>query len=283
MREPGEARVLTTPDERHAVLLVDDNAINQEVAASMLAELGCEVALAGNGRIAVELSGRSRYDVIFMDCQMPEMDGFDATKAIRAREASENAGRKTPIIALTANAVVGDRERCIAAGMDDYIPKPMSPEQLEEVLARWVPAAGGFPGPAPAGEPARAPRAEGPVDWTMVSDLVALTPPDFIAELMGLFFRDSATALTDLRIAWREDDLASWSQIAHKLRGSCATLGARAMMETCAEMENLDEASMMESGERLLEELEREFHVARDLLSEQARPQPAAAPKPAKG
>ena len=100
---------------------------------------------------------------------------------------------------------------------------------------------------------------------------LAMTPPDFLRDLLALFFRDSATALTNLRLAWREDDVVSWARVAHKLRGSCATLGAQAMLDICARMEELDQRSMMESGEGMLEELEREFGRARDLLSERQR------------
>jgi CheY-like chemotaxis protein len=206
-----------------------------------------------------------------MDGQMPGMDGYEATSRIRA---FEGPVRHTPIIALTAGAMRGDRERCLAAGMDDYVAKPISPEQLEAVLQRWIPKSGRLSDlPSPA-EPA-APM-EGPIDWTMVSDLLAMTPPDFLGDLLALFFRDTATALTDLRIAWREDDLASWTPIAHKLRGSCATLGARAMMDICVQMEDLDQAAMIQSGDKLLDALEVEFARARELLAAQQRK--AAAP-----
>jgi HPt (histidine-containing phosphotransfer) domain-containing protein len=176
--------------------------------------------------------------------------------------------RHTPIIALTAGAMRADRERCLSAGMDDYVAKPMSPEQLEAVLQRWVPTPGT---PAAALVAPAATVVEGPIDWVMISDLLALTPADFLGDLLGLFFRDTATALTDLRIAWREDDLASWARVAHKLRGSCATLGARAMMDLCARMEDLDEPTMMSTGEELLEKLEAEFARARTLLADHAR------------
>ncbi len=117
------------------VLLVDDNAVNQKVGAKMLERLGCRVDLAANGLEAVEAWSRVPYQLVFMDCQMPEMDGFEATTEIRRREKS---GRRTPIVALTANAMQGDRERCLAAGMDDYLSKPIKPEQLKAVLTRWL-------------------------------------------------------------------------------------------------------------------------------------------------
>ena len=251
---------------RGRVLIAEDNAVNQKVTVQMLERLGFAAELVGTGQEAAAAASRDRYDAILMDGQMPGMDGYEATARIRA---FEGPVRHTPIIALTAGAMRGDRERCLAAGMDDYIPKPMSPEQLEAVLQRWIPQAGRPSDRPPSSAPVS--PADGTIDWTMVTDLLAMTPPDFVADLLRLFFRDAAQALTDLRIAWREEDRATWSQIAHKLRGSCATLGARSMMEICAQMEDLDQADMMQSGERMLEALEGEFVRARDLLAEHQR------------
>jgi PAS domain S-box-containing protein len=124
------------------VLLVEDNPVNALVAEEMLKSLGLDVELAANGRAAVEASSRSRFDVVLMDCQMPEMDGLEATARIRAREATEPDGSsasRTPIIALTANAFSEDRERCLAAGMDDFMSKPFACEDLRQLLDRWIP------------------------------------------------------------------------------------------------------------------------------------------------
>jgi two-component system sensor histidine kinase/response regulator len=119
------------------VLLAEDNTVNQKVAARLLERMGCTVDIAGNGLIAVEKSGEQHYDVILMDVQMPEMGGFDATKIIRAKDA-EN-GHRNVIIAMTAHALEGDRERCIGYGMDDYLTKPVKPELLESMLLKWSP------------------------------------------------------------------------------------------------------------------------------------------------
>jgi CheY-like chemotaxis protein len=118
------------------VLIVEDHAVNRMLATRLLAKLGCEVDLAENGRFACERTSQQAYDLIFMDCQMPEMDGFEATRVIRDRERS-GGGAHTPIVALTANAMSQDRERCIEAGMDDYITKPYSGADFERVLQRW--------------------------------------------------------------------------------------------------------------------------------------------------
>ncbi len=119
------------------ILLVEDNPVNQEVGLGMLETLGYHVDVVENGRQALDAFWQTRYDLVLMDCQMPEMDGFEATKAIRAKEA---AASHTPIIAMTANAMVGDREQCLAAGMDDYLSKPFSLEMLEDMLSQWLSA-----------------------------------------------------------------------------------------------------------------------------------------------
>ncbi|MCA9553424.1 MAG: response regulator [Myxococcales bacterium] len=124
------------PDRALRVLVVEDEAVNQRVVMRMLSRLGMESALATNGEAALRQLQGDRFDAILMDCQMPVMDGYDASRAIRAREASQ--GGHIPIIGLTANAMPGDRERCLEAGMDDYITKPLAQRVLDETLARWL-------------------------------------------------------------------------------------------------------------------------------------------------
>jgi len=117
------------------ILLVEDNIVNQKVGAAQLGKLGCRVDVAANGLEALKMTAQLPYDLIFMDCQMPEMDGYETTGHIRKRE---GADRHTPIIALTAGAMVKDRERCVQAGMDDYLSKPFRPAQLEELLVTYL-------------------------------------------------------------------------------------------------------------------------------------------------
>jgi signal transduction histidine kinase/DNA-binding response OmpR family regulator len=130
----GESSVKITAN----VLLAEDNEINAEVAVAMFSNLGCQVKAVTDGQKAVEAVAVRDYDVIFMDCQMPEMDGFEATRIIRERE-QETGAASVPIVALTANAILGDRELCLEAGMDDYVSKPFTHEQLKEILLRWTP------------------------------------------------------------------------------------------------------------------------------------------------
>ena len=138
---------VTSPGVKFAsrVLLAEDNEINSIVAVAMLKKLGCEVETVINGRAAVDEAQTTQYDLIFMDCQMPEMDGFEAARRIREINHSDAAGagiemRRTPIVALTANAITGDRERCLEAGMDDYVAKPFTQEELTQVMLRWNPS-----------------------------------------------------------------------------------------------------------------------------------------------
>ena len=119
------------------VLLAEDDAINQMVVEAMLGRLGCQVEVAPDGAAACDAAARGRYDLILMDCHMPVMDGFEATRRIREHEAQRRAAH-TPIVALTADALAGDRERCLQAGMDDYMTKPVSTATLASVVERWT-------------------------------------------------------------------------------------------------------------------------------------------------
>jgi CheY-like chemotaxis protein len=135
-RDTAPSRAAVAPTEPTRILLAEDNPVNQLVAKRMLALLGCEVELAESGDAVLELLGRGDFDLILMDCMMPQMDGYEATAEVRRREAG---GRHIPIIAMTANAMEGDRERCLAAGMDDYVSKPVSRSALAAALGRWLP------------------------------------------------------------------------------------------------------------------------------------------------
>ena len=133
-----ETRKIERPDLRGRgwrVLIAEDNIVNQKVAKSILEKLGCVVDVAANGAEAISMWSQLPYHAVFMDCQMPELDGYAATGVIREREGPE---RHTPVIAMTANAMDGDRERCLAAGMDDYLSKPVNIEACLEVLHKWV-------------------------------------------------------------------------------------------------------------------------------------------------
>jgi CheY-like chemotaxis protein len=125
----------TSIARQRRVLVVEDNAVNRMLAQRLLMRLGCHVDLAENGRSACDQLELQRYDLVLMDCQMPEVDGFEATRLIRTREG--DGCPRTPIVALTANAMAHDREQCLAAGMDDYLSKPFAAIDMERMLRRW--------------------------------------------------------------------------------------------------------------------------------------------------
>jgi CheY-like chemotaxis protein len=135
---PRAAQPVRSPSQQGRILLVEDNLINQQVALGMLESRGYQVTVAGNGREAVDAHANGVFDVILMDCDMPEMDGFEATREIRARE-SASGGEHIAIVALTANAMAQDRDACLAAGMDDHLGKPFSSATLQGMLDRWMP------------------------------------------------------------------------------------------------------------------------------------------------
>jgi signal transduction histidine kinase/CheY-like chemotaxis protein len=252
---------------RGRVLVAEDNLVNQKVAARILERLGYEVDVAGTGDAAVAAVGQRNYVAILMDGQMPQTDGFEATRVIRALEGT----RHTPIIALTASAMRGDRERCLAAGMDDYVPKPVSPEQLEAVMRRWVPDTAADDLDAPLPRPLIVRDTSGPVDWDVLAELLAMTRPEFLQDLLGLFLRDSRKMVTELAQARTEENQEQWRHIAHKLRGSCATVGARRMMALTAEMEDLPADLLGVRGEEFLRDLEKEFAAVRKALITEKR------------
>jgi CheY-like chemotaxis protein len=118
--------------------VAEDNLVNQEVVKAMLQSLGCQVDLVDTGQQAVAAVSEVSYDLVFMDCQMPEMDGYEATRAIRSLEDQDKVRARLPILALTAHAMEGDRERCLAVGMDDYLAKPVTKEDLQNALEKWL-------------------------------------------------------------------------------------------------------------------------------------------------
>jgi CheY-like chemotaxis protein len=133
---------------RARALMAEDNTVNQKLAVRTLEKLGCRVDVAGDGQEAIEMLAMLPYDVVFMDCEMPELDGYAATREIRRRE---GPSRHTPIVAMTAHAMAGDREKCLGAGMDDYISKPVQMVNLEEALTRWI-SPGSLEAALPAGQ-----------------------------------------------------------------------------------------------------------------------------------
>ena len=254
---------------RARILLAEDNPVNQKVAARMLEKLGYRADVAANGREALEALSLVRYEAVLMDVQMPEMDGYATTAEIRRREAA--SGRRTPIIAMTANAMQGDREKALEAGMDDYVAKPVVLETLESALGRWVVGADeasanvseagyGF-GEVDPEKPA--------LDRSVLAglrDLQEEGEPDVLHELIGLFLADVPPQLVVLREAVEVSDARSVERIAHTLKGSCGSMGTTRMAAIGAELMDAARSEDLTAAPRLLFALEEEFGRVRAAL-----------------
>jgi signal transduction histidine kinase/CheY-like chemotaxis protein/HPt (histidine-containing phosphotransfer) domain-containing protein len=254
--EPGV--VVTQPPATGArILLVEDTVVNQKVAVSMLKRLGHSVEIAQNGREAVERTALESFALVLMDCQMPEMDGFEATHHIRERERA--GARRTPIIAMTAHAMQGDRERCLAGGMDDYIPKPVRREALEAVLQRWLPSdTRDDPPPAPVA------ALDSVIKGEVLNGLREMErngQEGLFAELIQLFGEQGRMLLDEVRnaaVAGRQEDLAARL---HAFKGTAGSVGAERLAECCREFEvaapTLSRSAALDLAERLAGEFER--------------------------
>ncbi len=265
-----------------SVLLVDDNVINQKVASRLLQQMGYKADVAGNGQDAIRALERKAYDVILMDVQMPIMDGLTATRRIRARQATEpvhpNFARPIKIIAMTANAMQGDREKCVAAGMDDYVPKPVRPEALQAALESFG-AEFGVPAPAsqsspelgtgsaslvPA-EPARAEPAPAlpsadvvPVDIDRLNEFSGGSADNF-NELVTLYMKQTTEQLELIRAALTAGDGPGLSKVAHSCAGASATCGMLAIVPVLKTLELLSHNGDLIASAPLVECAEREF------------------------
>jgi CheY-like chemotaxis protein/HPt (histidine-containing phosphotransfer) domain-containing protein len=213
------------------VLLVEDQPTNQEIARLMLQRRGAVIALAGDGEQALAMLAGRRFDLVFMDCHMPVLDGFQATR--RLRESETGSGRRTPVIAMTANAMAGDRERCLAAGMDDYLAKPVSLATLSAILARWSPrpvaSAEDIQSPSLADEEVDA-EAELCLDPGVVADLRSLASPGTVAAIEG-FIGELPSRTQAIATAFASDDLETVHRLVHSLKGTAGCLGALGMQQ----------------------------------------------------
>jgi PAS domain S-box-containing protein len=223
------------------LLVAEDNPANQLVARLTLERMGHEAVLANNGREALEALAKEQFDAVLMDCQMPEMDGYEATRRLRAGEVAD-ADPATPIIALTAYALAGDKARCLASGMNEYVTKPLSAELLRQALARC-------------GLDAGKPRTSPPIQTTppmeislspvlddeqlrKLSQLKTATGEPLTGQLFGMLIREMPARLTALRDALERHDVDHLARVAHTLAGSCANLGAAALGAVSRELEN---------------------------------------------
>ncbi|MFO1461766.1 MAG: PAS domain S-box protein [Verrucomicrobiota bacterium] len=251
------------------LLLAEDNLVNQKVVVGLLRKMGYSTDLVADGRKVLEAVRRQRYDVVLMDCQMPELDGYEATRQLRREEASGGLGDRRPlyIVALTANAMAGDRERCLACGMDDFLTKPLEEAQLRAALQRAIQSreSGSLP-VAPAAAPPVVPEVV-TLDPTMLDSFRSLRvpgQPDPVAELVDLFLADLPNRLAALRFAVTEENLPAVKSASHTLKGSASNVGGRRLAALCADLELLAGNGSTELSQQLqtVEAASRELQTA---------------------
>jgi len=221
----------STTSNKARILLVEDNEVNQTVAFARLEKFGFKPDLARNGLEALAAVEHSTYDLILMDCQMPEMDGYQATLTIRAREGT---ARRTPIVALTAHAIAGDREKCLEAGMDDYLPKPFKPEDLQSVLEKWL----GFKLDPPQEEKLEAGlrQVDAPLNLDILREVTNNTP-DRMKHLAEIFIKNGWASVQKIEGSIIARDASALNQTAHGYAGSSASFGAEHLGLLVREME----------------------------------------------
>ena len=278
------------------ILLAEDNAVNARLASVMLERLGCVVDIAGDGVEALEALRRASYDVVLMDCQMPELDGFEATRRIRSRETEERMGH-LPIIAMTANAMAGDRERCLEAGMDDYVAKPIDRRDLLEALGRQLgpregqgsavdglPPGATPPGATPPAAATVGAAADGQEPAVPVSGVgrtmierwpVAAAAPlvdvlqlrsigalddeggmGILAEIVNIFAVETPDVMARVAEALDAGDVVETQRAAHKLKGGCGQIGAARMWALARDLDLLAKEGRLDGADELYERLD---------------------------
>ncbi|WP_313178096.1 response regulator [Massilia sp.] len=257
------------------VLLAEDNPVNVEVAKAMLESLGLQAQVAQNGAEALQAVRAGDVEAVLMDCQMPVMDGFAATAAIRRAEREAGLPRTLPIIAITANALQGDREACLAAGMDDYLSKPFTQQQLAAVIGRWIalPLAGSVHhGDAAPTLPAEAREAiqREVINGAALDKIRALSRDGgdvLVQKVINAYVGDVPQHLRTLRQAIGGFDAVTVKRIAHSLKSASANVGAEALAGLCKDLEQLGRADTIEGADALLTDMEHEFQAVRHSLN----------------
>ncbi len=253
------------------ILLVDDNAINQKVAARILHQIGYQPVLADNGRKALEALDQKIYDLVFLDVMMPEMGGIEAARSIRARQKDPathpNYAGRIIIVAMTAQAMQGDRDKCLAAGMDDYLSKPVRPADIRGIIEKWA-----APAPAVETKPAPAPQAETadgtPVEMDRLNSLTD-NNADSLRELVELYCRQTTQQLAQLGTAVAANQPAEVRRVAHSCAGSSATLGMMRLAQLMRRLEKEGTAGTLTDASAIFQDAQREYQVVKQFLSTQ--------------
>jgi len=262
------------------ILLAEDNVINQKVALRQLQQMGCTAEAVGNGLEALEALQKIPYDIVLMDCQMPEMDGYEASRAIRLREREHspitNRTARVYIIAMTANALQGDREKCLAAGMDDYVSKPVRTVELLAALERWQPVATSKAGQttsaadsdvAEKASPVAEPE-QPPVDMKHLREMAGETPEE-LRELTNHYLTQADELMVELQAASEAGAAEEVAKLAHKLGGSSSTCGMVGIVAPLRELEAMGKAGELTGAGKALGEARRQLERIREYLEKE--------------
>lgn len=257
---------------RANILLVEDNTINQVVGKDMLEHFGCVVDIAGNGKEAVDAIALKKYDLVFMDCQMPVMDGFTATKVIRENEAKTNNGNggksRLPIVALTAHAMEGYRETCLEAGMDDYMSKPFKIKQLEELLLKWLSIASVQEKEKHEAQQNFEESEDTVLNHNSLKQITSLQP-DLLAKVVEIYFQNSTNLINTIRTAAISGDAVTLSKAAHSMKSSSANLGALNLANLCKELETKGRENNIDGIQTIVSSMEMEYKRVRTALEKE--------------
>jgi CheY-like chemotaxis protein len=244
------------------ILLAEDNSINQEITKTMLLNLGCQVTVVDDGLQAWQAFLQHHYDLVLMDCHMPNLDGFDTSARIRQWEHSKPNYQHTPIIALTASAMRSDHEHCIAAGMDDYLVKPLKTEDLKKMLVSHFGLPKSFPmtishaiekaDPLPKTEEQKPMSDDNVLSAATITHLRKEMKDRGIGWLIDLFINELPKYIEALQQAITNDDGEALYLAAHKFKGSCSNMGAVGMVNLCRELETLGRAGEIQQAARMM-------------------------------
>jgi CheY-like chemotaxis protein/HPt (histidine-containing phosphotransfer) domain-containing protein len=268
--------------KRRRLLLAEDNPVNQEVALGILQIEGYQVTVAKNGAEAVDAFSKAAFDLILMDCHMPEMDGFEATRKIREMEKQNNL-KRMPIVALTANAMQQDREECLNAGMDDHLSKPYSRLQMRETLDRWLSADNtedGKPVKENAEQAASAHKVVSILDRSALEGLRALETsdnPNLVSRIIEAYMTDSPKLIDKMRHALGTADMMEVAKAAHTLKSSSANVGALELSDRCKQLESAAKRGAAETSRDLLSEIESGYRLVETALVAEREPRTSEA------
>ncbi len=255
------AAQLKANSEKPRALLVEDNPVNLKVAARLVENLGLEIDTAENGQVALDKLAQNHYDLVFMDCQMPVMDGYQATRAIRQREHEQGLPRM-PVIAMTANAMAGDRQKCLDSGMDDYLSKPIKKDLLNETIQRWLKknrrSQGSTSQPTRQVQKAQENAQPPLLDESVIEDLLEVMGDDFI-ELLEVYLRDAPKLVMQIKQAANQNQIEALISPAHSLKSSSANVGAMRLSSLAKQMEQSARTGHVNNPEQLAAKIDRTY------------------------